>query len=46
MNVRFGHHQYPPRHQTLAFVTWLVFCISLWAVGILLSKMIIEALYY
>ncbi len=46
MNVRFDHHQSPSKNQTLACITWLVFCIALWAAGILLCKTIIETLYF
>ena len=46
MNVRIDHHRYPLRNQTLACFAWMVFCISLWAAGILLCKTIIETLYF
>jgi hypothetical protein len=46
MNVRLDHHDYPPRHSTLACFTWMLFCTSLWAAGIILCVKLIDALYF
>jgi len=39
-------HEYPLRNQRRAIVSWLLFCIALWATGILVCEKIIEALYF
>ena len=46
MNVRFNLHKYPLRHQTLACFAYMVFCIFLWATGIILCDKLIQALYF
>ena len=43
MNLRFDHHMY---HGVLSTLAWLAFCISLWALAILLCETVIEHLYF
>ena len=45
MNVSLHHHTHPLKDTTLTCLAWLIFCIILWALGLLLCEMIIERLY-
>jgi len=46
MNLRFDHHMYRPKDGMLSTLAWLAFCISLWALAILLCETVIEHLYF
>ena len=45
MNVSLPHHSHPLKDAKLACLAWLIFCITLWALGFLLCATIIERLY-
>jgi hypothetical protein len=46
MNVRNVQHPFLTEDRPRTRLLWLLFCVSIWALGIALSVLIIENLYF
>ncbi len=46
MNVRILNHTHPFNNAALNRLVWMLFCIALWALGLILCETIIEKLYF
>jgi hypothetical protein len=46
MNVRILNRTHPLNDAALFRLVWMLFCIALWALGLVLCETIIEELYF